>query len=615
MLIRWQSTIVDRRGNVQPGAVLTIRRMSDQAIVTVYRDRDGTQPYPTGTVTADENGYAYFYALPGLYRITSIKPSIDWPDVNLSAVFVTVGGGPFETVQEGLDATEDGDFFSVAPSGQRGGLFDLYENSSGSALLIGTFPSLEAVNGAVAIANQALEFSFTREPARWSPYDSDSDGSDGAIVDAEGWVIGGVPAARVLSSIKDNEALIILAPYDSDADDSDGGILDIDGWVIGGLPTVGGGEVTATLNGPMYVTADFDSRTLAFTSWFGANRWWRVHLAPHGPNNIINVDHFEDVAGPDITAAGTVVAVTSTDWFPPRQDAAVTGGDATSKVSTGGSHEVGGETTAQTVSHYMVIDGRRLLAGETFSGYAKRVRFGWQDEVTSYNTTLADGDRRFTKDVYTDTIITPLSIEAFIETWAREAITVYRDGGFQMTGNGFDTSGHHYNDTAQARIPKASFTNSASKTAAPNVWATSLYQPGRGFQTSWINRGFGFGDASQVAGSWPLAYRNSGGTWKFYHSVVERQDGSFTMAAGDSYAFHGGYTWSPDGVQGAADSAFLFTKHARPSMGYAFLSAGSSNFYADESLIGLETDAGVFGRFGLSASAVAYETAQTEIKA
>jgi len=156
MLIRWQSTIVDQRGNVQPGAVLTIRRMSDQAIVTVYRDRDGLSPYPTGTVTADQNGYAYFYAPAGLYRITSIQPAIDWPDVSLAAFVVSVGGDAFDSVAEGLAATTDGQFFSVAPSAQPGGLFDLYRNDAGTATLIGTYPSLESMQAAIDAASAAL---------------------------------------------------------------------------------------------------------------------------------------------------------------------------------------------------------------------------------------------------------------------------------------------------------------------------------------------------------------------------------------------------------------------------------------------------------------------------
>lgn len=83
MLVRWQSTIVDERGNIMPGAILTIRRESDQTLVRIYRDRDAQQPYPVGQVTADANGFAYFYAAPDLYRITSVLPVIDWRDVNV----------------------------------------------------------------------------------------------------------------------------------------------------------------------------------------------------------------------------------------------------------------------------------------------------------------------------------------------------------------------------------------------------------------------------------------------------------------------------------------------------------------------------------------------------
>lgn len=92
MLIRWQKTIVDRQGNVQPGAVLTVRREANQSLAKVYRDRNRADPYPTGTVTADENGYAYFYADADTYRITSTKPAIDWRDEGLTTAVIDFAG-------------------------------------------------------------------------------------------------------------------------------------------------------------------------------------------------------------------------------------------------------------------------------------------------------------------------------------------------------------------------------------------------------------------------------------------------------------------------------------------------------------------------------------------
>lgn len=108
MLSRWQSTIVDAQGNVQPGAVLTIRNESDQSLATVYMSPSELQPYPQGQVPADAAGYAYFYARGGLYRIQSVALGIDWRHVPLgdlqgmdeadlglgTAASRNIGGGP-----------------------------------------------------------------------------------------------------------------------------------------------------------------------------------------------------------------------------------------------------------------------------------------------------------------------------------------------------------------------------------------------------------------------------------------------------------------------------------------------------------------------------------------
>lgn len=87
MLNRWQKTVVDRQGNIAPWAALMVRYEANQMPATVYRDRDGTDPYPAGQVAADGNGFAYFYAAPGLYRITGQTPAIDWRDVGIGAPF------------------------------------------------------------------------------------------------------------------------------------------------------------------------------------------------------------------------------------------------------------------------------------------------------------------------------------------------------------------------------------------------------------------------------------------------------------------------------------------------------------------------------------------------
>jgi len=87
MLNRWQKTVVDRQGNVVPWAALMIRREANQMPATIYRDSEGTDPYPSGQITADGDGFAFFYAAPGLYRITGQTPAIDWRDVGIGAPF------------------------------------------------------------------------------------------------------------------------------------------------------------------------------------------------------------------------------------------------------------------------------------------------------------------------------------------------------------------------------------------------------------------------------------------------------------------------------------------------------------------------------------------------
>ena len=85
MLNRWQRTIVDLQGNVVPYAQIQVRVEQTQAAAIVYADIAGNEPIPNGIVTADANGYAYFYAEAGLYRISSEEPTIDWRHVDIGS--------------------------------------------------------------------------------------------------------------------------------------------------------------------------------------------------------------------------------------------------------------------------------------------------------------------------------------------------------------------------------------------------------------------------------------------------------------------------------------------------------------------------------------------------
>jgi len=106
MLDRWQTTIVDEKGNVRPGAVVQIRSETTGALAAVYKDPEGTQPWPTGFVTADENGYVHFHAHPDYYRITSINPAIDWRYVKIGVDTEQIAEAAAEAIEA---ATEQAD--------------------------------------------------------------------------------------------------------------------------------------------------------------------------------------------------------------------------------------------------------------------------------------------------------------------------------------------------------------------------------------------------------------------------------------------------------------------------------------------------------------------------
>src|SRR5690625_1373451 len=104
MLNRWQRTIVDLRGNVVPYAQLQVRVEATQAAASIYRDSAGTEAIPNGIVTANEQGYAYFYAPAGLYRITSAEAVIDWRDVNIGSAEALLRSNNLSDLSSASDA-------------------------------------------------------------------------------------------------------------------------------------------------------------------------------------------------------------------------------------------------------------------------------------------------------------------------------------------------------------------------------------------------------------------------------------------------------------------------------------------------------------------------------
>ena len=72
-LARWQATILDGAGNIQPGASIEVRREgAGGTLVSLYGDRDGTAPIGN-PFEAGADGLAAFHVPGGAYRITATK--------------------------------------------------------------------------------------------------------------------------------------------------------------------------------------------------------------------------------------------------------------------------------------------------------------------------------------------------------------------------------------------------------------------------------------------------------------------------------------------------------------------------------------------------------------
>ena len=70
----WQATITDEKGNVLPGAAVTVRNSSGGGLATIHEDRDGLI-LASNPVFADANGFVRFFAADGFYDIEAVYES------------------------------------------------------------------------------------------------------------------------------------------------------------------------------------------------------------------------------------------------------------------------------------------------------------------------------------------------------------------------------------------------------------------------------------------------------------------------------------------------------------------------------------------------------------
>src|SRR5690625_2620710 len=184
----WQRTIVDERGNIIPGAEVTVRSYPGGSLVTLYESPEGApknNPFVTG-----HDGFARFWANSQRVEIVAVGAgsSIRWivdllnADEVIGDAVTEATAAAADAVSEaeaaadraeaardaaqlnahiypstaaGLAATTDGDYFSV-PSEDDDEYLILYRNDSGSATEVQRYPSAAAVENE-AIARQEAD--------------------------------------------------------------------------------------------------------------------------------------------------------------------------------------------------------------------------------------------------------------------------------------------------------------------------------------------------------------------------------------------------------------------------------------------------------------------------
>lgn len=172
-LFVWQRTIVDEHGNVQPGAILQVTHEADSSLAAVYKDREGADPWPPGTVTADSFGFARFYAEPGRYRIRSMSPAVDWRDVALGAAQIGTDPDQVPSNQAMAAAIEEATTYNAGFTGAVDRSIEerLRERwkitDAGASPGADTASNLAAVNQAIAASVAAARRELELPPGRF----------------------------------------------------------------------------------------------------------------------------------------------------------------------------------------------------------------------------------------------------------------------------------------------------------------------------------------------------------------------------------------------------------------------------------------------------------------
>lgn len=318
-----------------------------------------------------------------------------------------------------------------------------------------------------------------------------------------------------------------------------------------------------------------DSTNTLRVAWASKGRCFRIGISPSGVNQLPNLISVEGAPGSDLSAAVWVnIGSTGSDWLPPMQVMAASGGDGGSVAFTGGAHGSSGgaegDPTAINKLYQCFADGKPISNGQ--SGTADHINIQVINEIQGYNTKTLG---RYIARQSFSILISPGGMTVEGNVYAMEDIAVRRDYGLQILSNGFRGTQLVLGGSNTARIPFSLTDNdSGLKSSNPDAWAIVLQEPANGQMALWLDKEYGAGDGSYVIDSEPLLRGAATGKW--YLGVVLSTITGRSFSAGTGYKYRAGISWQAPGMQPASfDSIIAMHMNGKQTFAYGMPDAKS----------------------------------------
>lgn len=347
----------------------------------------------------------------------------------------------------------------------------------------------------------------------------------------------------------------------------------------GGGSSDGSGEIQIEGKGNNAITATFN-RDSAYN--------FEVDMQPNGANGLFNFRSTNAINRDDGTR--TQLMYTNSDMVPPVQvlsnesNVDTIPSDQPQSGYTGGNHTsdggTGGTPTAMMASIAHESDGMPVDGTKAFKAAATEHRVRWVNKVMAWNTKEIG---RYVLDQIVTAVIRKGGVEIWCKVVALENITVSVDNGLQSFATGFDNILFYNGANKTSRVAITSgLTSGPFTTTGSGCFAASLKgSVAAGLQTVWYDRDFGVGDGSHIGGS-AGRFRVNGG--KIYGAAITSTR-PITLAAGESYEWHMGISWS--GLEGfdGIDSAVTAYVNNEPTLMYAKLNGAAGTIRAREGAV------------------------------